>query len=76
VKLLVQDHLMWNQLQSAKLILTSNDRIGFDKGLGKDVRTDLFIQLGSVVGRLGLLAGMLTMWFIQVRNVGSTINRL
>jgi ubiquitin C-terminal hydrolase len=57
-------------------MLTSNDRINFDEELGKDVRTDPFIYLVSEVGRLGLLAAMLTVWFIQVKNVVSTINQL
>jgi len=76
VKLLIQGPVLWSQLQSAKFILTSNDRIGFDEELVKDMKTDSFIHLVSEMGRLGLLAAMLTIWFIQVRNVGSTINRL
>jgi len=76
VKVLIQDPLQWSQIQSAKFVLTSSDRIGFDEELGKDMRTDPFIHLVSEMGRLGLVAGMLTIWFIQVRNVGSTINRL
>jgi len=40
------------------------------------VRTAPFMHLGSEMEGLGLLAGMLTVWFIQVRNVGNTINRL
>lgn len=76
MKILIQDPLLWSQLQSAKFVLTSNDRIGFDEELGKGVRTYHFIHLGSEVGRLGLLAGMLTIWLIEVRNVRSTKNGL
>jgi hypothetical protein len=76
VKLLIQDPILWSQVQSAKFVLTSNDRFVFDEELGKDVITDPFIHLGSEMERFGLLAGMLTICFIQVRNVGNTINRL
>ena len=42
VKLLIQVSLLWSQLESAKFVLLSNYRIGFDEEFGKDVRTDPF----------------------------------